>query len=95
MDKLTKDEAIEEAKDQEESQAYKETKKAIEALRARERDLKWEIRQREKELEMIQKTYIKLAYILGGGNPDHVIKPEDIEDDRDKNKSRNSSKKKR
>ena len=77
------------------TEAYEETKKAIEALNKRERDLKWEIGQRERELEKIRVTKIKLAYILGGGNPDHVIKPEDIEDDRDKNKSRNSSKKKR
>lgn len=72
----------------EESQAYKETKKAIEALQTRERLLKWEIKQKEKELERIQKTYIKLAYILGGGNPEHVIKQEDIEDDRDNDNNR-------
>lgn len=62
-----------------EEKAFKELKEAIKDLNRQEKKVKWEIERKKEELEEIQKTKIKLAYIIGGGNPDDVIKPEDIE----------------
>lgn len=56
-----------------EEKAFKEIKEAIKDLNRQERKVKWEIERKQKELEEIQKTKIKLAYIIGGGNPADVL----------------------
>lgn len=78
-----------------EEKAFKEIKEAIKDLNRQEKKVKWEIERKQEELEEIQKTKIKLAYIIGGGNPDDVIKQEDIEDDRNKNNNRRKGRNKR
>lgn len=78
-----------------EKSSFEEIKEAIQDLNRQEKKVKWEIERKKEELEEIQKTKIKLAYIIGGGNPDDVIKPEDIEDDRNKNNNSRKNRNKR
>lgn len=56
-----------------EKSSFEEIKEAIKDLNRQEKKVKWEIERKQEELEEIQKTKIKLAYIIGGGNPADVL----------------------
>lgn len=67
-------------KEEEEKQKsyFEKLKESIKDLQRLEHKLELEIEWKQQEIKKIQRTYLQLAYIIGGGNPEDVITEEDL-----------------